>query len=104
MQNYDFINSRVSTYNVIHSVDSFHLVTVNQRIKIEFILNVIISNFDTNFKGVGKPLGKGNYDFIDSRFSLFNVIHSTHFLTHFIWLRCSKIELKGNVIISNQKC
>ena len=93
MQNYDFINSRVSTYNVIHSVDSFHLVTVNQRIKIEFILNVIISNIDPNFKSVKSPLG--NYDFIDSRLSICNVIHSTHFLTHFIWLSCTKLNWKA---------
>ena len=102
MQNYDFINSRVSTYNVIHSVDSFHLVTVNQRIKIEFILNVIISNIDPNFKSVKSPLG--NYDFIDSRLSICNVIHSTHFFNSFHLVKLYQIELKRNVIISNQKC
>ena len=80
-------------YNVIHSVNSFHLVTVNQRIKIEFILNVIIRNLDPNFKSVKSPLG--NYDFIDSRLSICNVIHSTHFLTHFIWLSCTKLNWNG---------
>ena len=92
MQNYDFINSRVSTYNVIHSVDSFHLVTVNQRTKIEFILNVIISNLDPNFKSVESPLG--NYD----------VIHSTHFYSfHLVtlyqnWIETQRHHQKSKVL------
>ena len=86
-------------YNVIHSVDSFHLVTVNQRIKIEFILNVIISNIDPNFKSVKSPLG--NYDFIDSRLSICNVIHSTHFFNSFHLVKLYQIELKGNVMSSS---
>ena len=101
MQNYDFINSRFSTYNVIHSVDSFHLVTVNQRIKIEFILNVIISNIDPNFKSVKSPLG--NYDFIDSGLSkgFYNVIHSVNSFHVVNVNQRTIIECLTNVIISN---
>ena len=85
MQNYDFINSRFSSYNV----DSFHLVTVNQRIKIEFILNVIISNIDPNFKSVESLLG--NYDFIDSGLSKVSI---TSFIQsiHFKWLMSITVQ------------
>ena len=76
-------------YNVIHSVNSFHLVTVNQCIKIEFILNVIISNIDPNFKSVESLLG--NYDFINSGLSEVSI---TSFIQsiHFKWLMSITVQ------------